>query len=186
MPTGAPHESSRPRGINTYWTQGTPQRSRRLRSGWGENVENNRVGDATCTLAQLPYTLPLQYYKYLFQYVVDCRNNIPNNYTTPLTPAIIFAGQRASARGLPGLRYHGNGTSRKGQASRLRTTSGEGRTRGISWRTHAPRCREMAPGQYGSVVAGSDRAIRIRDVSTPFGWKAKDSIAPIRACWTPP
>ena len=32
----------------------------------------------------------------------------------------------------------------------------------------------------GSVVARSDRAIRIRDVSTPFGWKAKDSIAPTR------
>jgi len=143
-----------------------------------ERMWRTIVGDATCTLAQLPYTLPLQYYKYLFQYVVDCRNNIPNNHTTPLTPAIIFAGQRASARGLP---FGTTAMVRVGKDKRaafglLAAKAELGVYLGGLMRQDAGRWLLA----NGSVVARSDRAIRLRDVSTPFGWKAKDSIAPTR------
>jgi hypothetical protein len=145
----------------------------------GNKEDNRRIHnpfERTCKNAA-PRRLELGD-KYLFQYVVDCRNNIPNNHTTPLTPAIIFAGQRASARGLP-----------FGTAAMLRVGKDKRAAFGLlaakaELGVYLGGLMRQDAGRWllanGFVVARSDRAIRIRDVSTPFGWKAKDSIAPTR------
>lgn len=54
-----------------------------------------------CTIEQLPYQLPNNLHKYLYAYCIHRHNTLPTAATSPLTPAILCGGYRASADTIP-------------------------------------------------------------------------------------
>ena len=132
-------------------------------------------GDAGCLVAQLKYNLPRKLMKYVFAHCITRRNFIPCRATTPLTPALIFSGTKASASD---MRFGDTYMVRIGLAKRKRENSLIKSELGVVLGLLPRQAGAKLLLANGEIVARGPRAVRPSDVTEPFGWPSQARIGP--------